>query len=102
MPKIMDARGMMSSAVAPAQLRTQFTEDTMHLSIAKRQSTPPTSSADEERGVVRGRLAGQVARPAIATQRIDGAWVHGHLARLAELALVNAQHPDVEVDIRIA
>ena len=50
-PQIMDARGEVRPAVAPAQLLTQLGEHALHLALAQRLSPPSASRADEERGI---------------------------------------------------
>jgi hypothetical protein len=102
MPKIVDPRGVVRAAVAPAQLPAQLTEDAMDLAVAQWQPAPSASGTDEERGLLRGRPARQVAHPAIPPQGLHRAGVHGHLARLAELGAVDAQHSGLEVDIQVA
>lgn len=52
MPQVMDARGMVSAPVAPAQPFSQFGEDAMYLPVAQRRSPSATSRADEEGGLV--------------------------------------------------
>ena len=100
--QIMDAGGVVSSTVAPAQLLAQLGEDAMYLAIAQRPTTPSAPRADEKWGIGLRHLARQVAHPAIATQGFDGARVHGYLARLAELGSMDGQHPALEIDVCIA
>jgi hypothetical protein len=60
MPQIVDARGVVSPTVAPAQALAQFFEDAMYLALAQWQSPPSTARADEEGGVLLRGLPGQV------------------------------------------
>ena len=90
------------STVVPAQFCTQFAEDAMHLAFPQRQTSTSTAWADEERAIWLRLLAAQVAHPAIPTQGVQGAGMHRYLARLAELGLVDAQHPSLEIDTHVS
>lgn len=68
----------MSSSALPAIVAGTLSDD-----------LKSTSCADEERTPFGSGLARQIAHPAIPTQRVHRAGVHGHLARLAELGLVD-------------
>jgi len=92
----------MGSPVAPAQLHAQFHEDVVHLTRAQRKALAVTSGADEEGRVVRSGYAREVAHPAIPAQGVHCARVHWYLTRLAELGLVDAQHPGLEIDVHVA
>ena len=48
-PQVMDAGGMVGSAVVPAQFFAQFAKDAMHLAIPQRQASASTACTDEER-----------------------------------------------------
>ena len=98
----MDAGGMVGPAVVPTQFCAQFAEDAMHLTVPQRQTSASTARADEERAILRDILAAQLAHPALPTQSVQGAGMHRYLARLAELGLVDAQPPSLEIDIQAA
>ena len=65
------------------------------------QASSFSARADEERRIGLCKFDGEVAHPAIATQRFDRAWVHGHLARLGELGSRNGEHPVFQVDVGV-
>ena len=64
---------------------SQLAEDAMHLAVTQWQAVQSPPASNEERRVVVAILARQVAPQAILTQRLEGAGMYGHLARLAEL-----------------
>lgn len=101
-PQVMNARRVMIATVAPAQLLAQGAEDAMHLAITQRQPMPLASRADEERGFECSGLTRQVERTAVSSQCFDGARVHGHLTRLAELGFTDEEHPAPEIDVLVA
>ncbi len=63
----------MGAAINPSQLFSQTGEDAFHLVGGQWQPPSPSACADEERSIALCRQAGQIAHPAIAAQRIDGA-----------------------------
>ena len=74
----------------------------MHLTHAEWQTSSSTAGADEEWAIFRWRPLSQVALQAIPAQAIHGAWVHGNLARLAELGPTDSQHPVLEINVAVA
>ena len=92
--QVMDARRVVSAAVdaspvARAARRRRDAPGDRSAACPRRRP----ARADEEWRIVVRELARQVAHPAIAPQGLDGARVHRHLARLAELGLLDGQHP---------
>ena len=80
----------MRAAIGPVEVIAQPIEDTMHLSLAKRLSQTPTTTAGEERGGV-CRWHSALAALAEARQRVDRAGMQWQLAGFGELGPADRQ-----------
>jgi len=79
MPQVVYGRGVVSTAVAPAQLLAQSGEDTLYAMRTQRHALSLPARADEERGLVLRRFARQITLRSIATQCLGAAVMHRHL-----------------------
>ena len=101
MAKIVKARCCMCAPIDPVEVIPKGIEDPMDLAVAERLPQPPTSAANEERGVGRRRYVVHTLSP-VARQRVDRAGMQWQLAGLGKLGLPHDQHPAFEVDVGIA
>src|SRR5450830_445159 len=98
--KIVYARSCMSATVDPTQLVTQTDKNPIYLAQAQGTPAQPTSSAGEERHLLR-YLNVATAQRSVAFHGLHRARMHRHMPGFCELGVPYGQHARLKVNIRI-